>query len=91
MLMANSTAIITDAFPAAQRGTALGITSSPPWPARSSDWCSARAGRLELALRLLGQRPGRDRRTVGRTSPARQLRRRPGRIDWWATRPSPSA
>jgi len=38
MLMANSAAILTDAFPANQRGLALGSTTSPPSRARS--WAS---------------------------------------------------
>ena len=36
LLFANSTAILTDAFPAHERGLALGINSSPRSPARSS-------------------------------------------------------
>ena len=36
MLFANSTAILTDAFPADQRGMALGINQVAPSPARSS-------------------------------------------------------
>ena len=41
MLMANSAAILTDAFPTNQRGLALGSTTWPPSPARSSDSCWA--------------------------------------------------
>ncbi len=41
MLMANSAAIITDAFPARQRGTALGVNQSPRSPVPLSAWSSA--------------------------------------------------
>jgi MFS family permease len=41
MLMANSSAILTDAFPATERGLALGLNQVAGSPARSSASCSA--------------------------------------------------
>ena len=86
MLIANSTAIITDAFPADQRGLALGINQVAgdrrlvhrPGDRRA-------AGRVELAGGLLGQRPGRRARAPsGLPVAARDRRtRRKAAIDWW--------
>ncbi|MFD8596589.1 MFS transporter [Kitasatospora sp. NPDC059646] len=85
MLMANSAAIITDAFPARQRGTALGVNMVAAiagsfvglvlggllaeWNWRSIFWVNVPIG------------------IVGTVWAYRSLRetgvRRPGRIDWW--------
>jgi len=85
MLMANSTAIITDAFPADQRGTALGINI-----------VAALAGQF-IGLVLGGVLAAWDWRSVfwvnvpvgiiGTIWAYKSLHdnsvRRPGRIDWW--------
>ena len=85
MLMANSTAIITDAFPAAQRGTALGINIVAAlagsfiglvlggvladWNWRSIFW-------VNVPIGILG--------TVWAYKSLHDISaRRPGRIDWW--------
>ena len=85
MLTANSAAILTDAFPAEQRGFALGTNQVAGWPGCSSAWCRRHPRRHGLAAGVLGQRPGRDLRhrlgvphASGRTS-----QRQPSRIDWW--------
>ncbi|HEU5331530.1 MAG TPA: MFS transporter [Actinocrinis sp.] len=85
MLMANSTAIITDAFPAEQRGTALGINIVAAlagsflglvlggvladWNWRSIFW-------VNVPIGILG--------TVWAYKSLHDISaRRPGRIDWW--------
>ena len=85
MLMANSVAILTDAFPLEQRGTALGINSMvslsgqfiglvaggllAAWDWRAVFWVNVPFGAFGTVWAYLKLRE---------TSP-----RRPGRIDWW--------
>ena len=85
MLMANSVAILTDAFPLEQRGTALGINSMvslsgqfiglvaggllAAWDWRAVFWVNVPFGLFGTVWAYLKLRE---------TSP-----RRPGRIDWW--------
>ncbi len=85
MLMANSTAIITDAFPADQRGTALGINIVAAlagqfiglvlggvladWNWRSIFWVNVPVGIIGTVWAY---------KSLHDKSP-----RRPGRIDWW--------
>jgi MFS family permease len=85
MLMANSAAIITDAFPAAERGTALGINIVAAlagsfiglvlggvladWNWRSIFWVNVPIGLIGTVWAY---------KSLHETS-----ERRPGRIDWW--------
>ena len=85
MLTANSVAILTDAFPSRQRGFALGLNqvAAPGRHVRRSGGRRA-VGRRQLALGLLGQRPGRGvRHAVGLLEAPRISDRQGGRIDWW--------
>jgi hypothetical protein len=60
MLMANSAAILTDAFPPTSAAWRWASTGRRASPARSSAWCSAACWRrVGLALGLLGQRADR--------------------------------
>ena len=54
MLMANSAAILTDAFPADQRGFALGTNQIAGWPACSSGWSRAACSRPSTGARCSG-------------------------------------
>ena len=73
MILANSVAIITDVFPAEKRGMALGINIVAGIAGSFLGPGSRRsAGRVELAVDLLGQRAGRHRRhRLGLPLPAR--------------------
>ena len=86
MLMANSAAILTDAFPADQRGFALGTNQVAGLAGQFVGLVAGRpAGRDRLARGVLGQRAGRA--CSARVWAYRKLRdngeRHPGRIDWW--------
>ncbi len=94
MLMANSAAILTDAFPADQRGFALGINQvAGPGRAVHRPGRGRAAGRLGLAGGVLGQRAGRGvRHAVGLPQAAGQRRAAPrARSTGGATSRSPSA
>ena len=86
MLIANSAAILTDAFPADQRGLALGINQVAAHrrpvhrPGRRRP-----AGGDRLARGVLGQRAGRRlRHGLGLPQAARDRRAAPAAsIDWW--------
>ena len=86
MLMANSSAIVTDAFPSNQRGFALGINMVA---GLSGSFIGLVAGGLlsevRLAAGVLGQRPVRPaRHRSGPTAASRRSApRTPSRIDWW--------
>ena len=93
MLMANSAAILTDAFPANQRGMALGINQvaahrrpvhraarwAACWPRSTGGWCSGSTSRSACSARSGPTEPAR-----GRLDPARP------RSTGWATSSSPS-
>jgi len=84
MLIANSAAILTDAFPSNQRGLALGITTSPD--RRLDDRPGARrhprADLLAAGLPDLG--PDRRARHGLAYLKLREIgERRAARIDWW--------
>ena len=80
MLMANSAAILTDAFPADQRGFALGTNQIAGLAGQFIGLVAGRpAGGLGLAGGVLDQRAGRDLRdAVGLPEAARQRRAAPG-------------
>ena len=85
MLMANAAAILTDAFPARQRGMALGINqiAGDRRPVRRPAARRA-AGRVGLARGVLGERPDRrGRHHLVLPEPAwRSPTTRRARIDW---------
>jgi hypothetical protein len=78
MLMANSTAIMTDAFPARQRGTALGVNQVAAWPAASSDWSWAACCRRGTGGRSSGSAWPSARSVPGGPTETCARRRRPG-------------
>ena len=87
MLMASSSAILTDAFPANQRGMALGVNMVAavaglvPGPAHRR-----RALRDPLAGHLLGRRADRHLGTIWSVRSLKELGvRTPGRLDWAGT------
>ena len=94
MLMANSAAILTDAFPAERRGFALGTNQIAALAGMFIGLVAGRpARRLGLARGVLDQPPGRRvRHALGLPEAARQRRAaaRP-RSTGGATSPSPSA
>jgi len=73
MLMANSAAILTDAFPVEQRGMALGINQISACPASSSGWCWAGCCPRDWR-RCSGERARRRLRTIWATVAAGDLR-----------------
>ena len=80
MLMANSAAIITDAFPATQRGMALGVNIVAALAGSFIGLVARRrARRVELALDLLGQRADRPARHRLGVPVAARHRRAPAR------------
>ena len=85
MLMANSAAILTDAFPAEQRGFALGTNQIAGLAGHVRRAGRGRpAGRHRLALGVLGQRAGRRLRHLWAYLRLRDNgERHPARIDWW--------
>ena len=86
LLFANSSAILTDAFPHDQRGLALGVNSDRgDRRARSSGSCSAACSRRSTwRLVFLVSVPIGVFATVWSYHSLRELGvRRPARIDWW--------
>ena len=84
-IMANTAAILTDAFPPTQRGLALG-TNMVAAIAGSFIGLVARRhpGAHQLAIGVLGLGPGRDHRhRLGRHQLEGQGVRNPARIDWF--------